>query len=258
LPGGPLTALESTALATTFGLSGVLAYVLLSAVGAPEVAVTIGCIGLAIDAMIVALRRWTPVLGSVFALLAFLLVVAPAPDDVARALAQPTDPLYAPLMVLFPLVFVGAICGVAAAVQNLRNTRQERGRPSWLFPLVAAAVSAAICGAALGAAPRPASMNAVSATALDSLPELRTSGFAFDQAELHVHAGETVALRLINADNTTHTFTIDQLGVDVPILPGDANVAVFRPTQPGTYIFYCKPHYDPATGRGMHGTLVVE
>jgi plastocyanin len=163
-------------------------------------------------------------------------------------------------MVLFPLIVVGGISGVAAAVQNFRRIRQERGRTSWLLPLVAAAFGAALCGSAVSVLPRPApaSTSSISATTLASLPELRTSNFGFDQTELHVVAGETVALRLVNTDNTTHTFTIDELGVDVPILPGDGNVAVFRPTQPGTYIFYCKPHYDPATGQGMHGTLVVE
>jgi plastocyanin len=257
LCGGPPTALEFTALASTLGLSGVLAYVLFSAVGAPEVATTIGCIGFAIAGLIVALRRWAPALGTVFALLALLLVVAPAPDDVARALVQPTDPLYLPLVFLFPLVVLGGVSGVAAAVQHLRRTRQGRTRPSWFLPLIAAAFTASLCGMALGALPRSAS-DSISANTLASLPELRTSNFAFDTTELHVVAGQTVALRLVNTDNTTHTFTIDELGVDVPILPGDGNVAVFRPTQPGTYVFYCKPHYDRTTGQGMHGTLVVE
>ena len=82
---------------------------------------------------------------------------------------------------------------------------------------------------------------------------------AFDQTELHARVGETVALRLEDGDpSTPHTFTIDELGVDVPINPGQDSLALFRPTQPRTYTFYCAPHYDRATGQGMHGTLVVD
>jgi hypothetical protein len=43
-----------------------------------------------------------------------------------------------------------------------------------------------------------------------------------------------------------------------PIPPSGTGVAIFKPTQAGTYTFYCQPHYDKATGQGMHGTLVVD
>ena len=71
-------------------------------------------------------------------------------------------------------------------------------------------------------------------------------------------AGETVALRLENGDSEGHSFDIDQFGVHAAISPGAASLALFKPTQPGTYTFYCAPHYDKATGQGMQGTLIVE
>ena len=37
-----------------------------------------------------------------------------------------------------------------------------------------------------------------------------------------------------------------------------SNVALFKPTQSGTYTFYCHPHADKAARAGMVGTLVVE
>ena len=40
--------------------------------------------------------------------------------------------------------------------------------------------------------------------------------------------------------------------------PGEASLTLFKPTQPGSYIFYCTPHYNKATGEGMKGTLIVE
>ena len=256
--GGRLSALETTTVLTTIGLSGLLAYILLTAVQAPEVATTIGAIGLGVAGLIFTVRRWSIALGTLFALVAGVLVVAPAPDDIARVLVQPADPLYVPLMLLFPFMAMGMISGLAGTVQHVRRSQSGRTTPPWLMAVIAASVGVALCGIVLGMVPRPAVTQAISPSVLASLPALRTSGFAFDQTELHAHVGETVALRLENSDNTTHTFTVDELGVDVPIVPGDANVALFRPTQPGTYTFYCKPHYDPTTGQGMHGTLVVE
>ena len=256
--GGRLSPLETTTVLTTIGLSGLLAYILLVAVQAPEVAATIGAIGLGIAGLIFTIRRWSVALGTLFALVAGVLVVAPAPDDIARVLVQPADPLYIPLMFLFPLMALGTICGLAGTVQYGRRSKSGRVAPPWLRPVIAAALGVSLCGIVLGMVPRPAVTQAVSPSVLASLPALRTSGFAFDQTELHAHVGETVALRLDNSDNTTHTFTIDELGVDVSMLPGESSVALFRPTQPGTYTFYCKPHYDPTTGQGMHGTLIVE
>jgi DNA-binding SARP family transcriptional activator len=67
-------------------------------------------------------------------------------------------------------------------------------------------------------------------------------------AQLRVRAGETVA----------HGFAIDELGVNAVMPAGAESLALFRPTTPGTYTVYCPPHYDKASGQGMHGTLIVE
>jgi plastocyanin len=36
------------------------------------------------------------------------------------------------------------------------------------------------------------------------------------------------------------------------------SLALFTADTPGVYTFYCSPHYNKATGQGMHGTLIVE
>jgi len=67
-----------------------------------------------------------------------------------------------------------------------------------------------------------------------------------------------VALRLDNADDATHYLDIDEFNVHV-IMPAEkSNLAIFTPTQPGTYTFYCRPHADKAARTGMVGTLIVE
>ena len=253
-----LSALEATTVIATVGLSGVVTYIIYIGVGAPEVAIALGGLGLLMAGLAMLGHRWTPAFGSLYAVMAALLVVGPSPDDILRALAQPGDPLYAALLIVLPLLTLARTTGIAAAIQNFRHPKTERSTPGWLAPLVAGLVGAAVCGVALAAVPRPGTTQAFSPAVLASLAVLRTSNFAFDQPEIHVRAGETVALRLDNTDSTTHTFSIDDFGVDVPMLPGQSGVAVFHPTQAGTYIFYCAPHYDKSTGQGMHGTLVVD
>jgi plastocyanin len=253
-----LSTLEAVTLVTSLAITGLFAYILVTNVEAPGVAAIFGALGLVVAGLILIVRRWTPVLGSLFALLVGLLVVGPAPGEVARSLSQPADPLYFPLIVVLPLIGFAIVCGLAATAENVRRSRPGRSTPSWLVPLVTALLGAWVCGSALGALPRPTVVQAMSSSFLSSIPVVRTAGFQFDQTELHVRTGETVALRLQKSDATTHTFTVDEFGVDVPVLPGEANVALFVPARPGTYTFYCKPHYDPTTGQGMHGRLVVD
>lgn len=60
----------------------------------------------------------------------------------------------------------------------------------------------------------------------------------------------------INIQNSgSHTFTIDQLGVDVR-LQGSQEVVEFTPSQSGTFEYYCAVpgHWEG----GMFGTLIVE
>jgi plastocyanin len=93
---------------------------------------------------------------------------------------------------------------------------------------------------------------------LASLPAHTAANFTFSQPEIHMKAGETVALRLENADSEGHSFDIDELGVHALIPSGEASLALLKPTQPGSYTFYCTPHYSKETGQGMKGTLIVE
>jgi nitrite reductase (NO-forming) len=78
----------------------------------------------------------------------------------------------------------------------------------------------------------------------------------FDRTELRARVGETVALRLDNRDAQRHSFDVDELSVHVPMPAGTTAAALFRPTEPGTYTFYCQvPGHREA---GMVGTLIVE
>jgi plastocyanin len=95
----------------------------------------------------------------------------------------------------------------------------------------------------------------VSPEALAQLPALVSGRNRFNQAELRARVGEIVALRLENSDTAGHYFDIDELNVHVAMPSGKPALALFKPTTPGTYTFYC--HVPGHREAGMAGTLVV-
>ena len=87
------------------------------------------------------------------------------------------------------------------------------------------------------------------------LQEVTAANFAFE--DVTAAAGSEVVVR--NADPFHHTFTIDELGINIDLLPGEATV-VALPDSPGTYTYYCVPHSSDA-GNGeddMGATLALE
>jgi plastocyanin len=197
--------------------------------------------------------RWAPLLGALWS----VFIVAGNNAEIVYSLGHPTDVGgFAFTLVVLALAAVGLAAGIGATVQNYRG--RERQTPRVVaagLALLAGLVAGAVVAASLAAS----GVNAgISPEMLASLPALKAVNFAFDQTEIRVKAGETVALRLENGDSEGHSFDIDQLGVHAAIPSGEASLALFKPTQPGSYTFYCAPHYNKATGEGMKGTLIVE
>lgn len=52
----------------------------------------------------------------------------------------------------------------------------------------------------------------------------------------------------------THTFTIDELNIDVTLSPGESKVLTVTPSSPGDFSYYCRFH---KASNGMQGTLTV-
>jgi plastocyanin len=114
-----------------------------------------------------------------------------------------------------------------------------------------------VLGASLVATIPPSDASAgVSAEMLAQLPALVSGRNTFDQPELRARVGQTVALRLENTDTQTHSFDIDAFDVHIPMPSSLPALALFTPSVPGTYTFYCRiPGHAEA---GMKGTLIVE
>lgn len=83
--------------------------------------------------------------------------------------------------------------------------------------------------------------------------EMVSGNFFFTPKNLSLKKGEAVTIRFQNSG--VHTFTIDELGVNIP-LRGSSPVAEFTPEKSGTFEYYCAvPGHREG---GMFGSLTVE
>ena len=249
----PLTALDKLTVTGLVGLAVALIYLQAAMSGRliPPLAV-FTVISLVVAGVVMVGWRWGPLLGALWS----SVMVAGTSDNSVYSLTHPAELRSFVLVVfLLAMALIGVGAGIAATVQNYRG---ERRAPSAL-PVALATLVGVAAGAILVAAVAGSSENAgVSPAALAALPALKTANFAFDQAELRVKAGETVALRLENSDTVRHSFDVDEFGIHAPMPSGQRSLALFKPEAPGTYTFYCAPHYDKATGEGMKGILIVD
>ena len=65
------------------------------------------------------------------------------------------------------------------------------------------------------------------------------SDFEFDEDAYDVAPGDTVLVK--NDDPFFHTFTVDDLGLDIDVGPGSEEL-IELPEGSGTYVLYCEPH----------------
>ena len=77
-------------------------------------------------------------------------------------------------------------------------------------------------------------------TAREDDVALTTAEFEFSDDSVEASSGE-VAVFVENADATLHTFTIDELDVNLAVPAGKSARVTFE-AEPGTYTFYCVPH----------------
>jgi plastocyanin len=76
--------------------------------------------------------------------------------------------------------------------------------------------------------------------------KLVAEDFEFSADTLRATQGE-VSVFVENKDSTLHTFTVDELGVDLDV-PAGSSARVTFDAEPGTYEFYCVPHKSDMNG----------
>jgi plastocyanin len=196
--------------------------------------------------------RWAPHL----AVLWCVLSVVPGLEPYVYDLSHPaeTGTFIATLLGL-ALLLVTVVAGVGAMIPGNRQVAEGRA-PRWLRGF-SISMATFVLGASLVAViPQADATAGVRAEALAPLPALVAGRNTFDRVELRANVGETVALRLENTDTLLHYFDIDAFDVHVPMPSGKPALALFTPTTPGTYTFYC--HIPGHIEAGMVGSLIVE
>jgi plastocyanin len=250
----PLAALGKLTVVGLIGIGLALIYLQAAMIGMiiPPLAV-FTVISFVVAGVVAAGWRWAPLLGALWS----VFIVAGNNAEIVYSLGQPAEVRgFTFTLFMLAMAALGVVAGIAATVQNYRSSERQTPRA---LPMGLTLLAGLFIGAVAVASIAAGSVNAgVSPEMLTSLPALTTANFAFDQQEIRVQAGETVALRLENGDSEGHSFDIDQFGVHAAMPSGKTSLALFKPTQPGTYTFYCMPHYDKVSGQGMKGTLIVE
>jgi len=103
-----------------------------------------------------------------------------------------------------------------------------------------------------GACAGEAEESARSGHSVDALPLTVTAeSKSYQPDALEGHATHTIDLTLVNNDGTAHSFTMDDMGVDIEAAAGEEAQVTFTPEETGTFTFYCKYHPD------MKGELKV-
>ncbi len=79
------------------------------------------------------------------------------------------------------------------------------------------------------------------------------ANYLFNPADITVKVGETVTLKLTSG-NEFHSFTVDELGIDVEVDAGTTEETTFTFSDAGTYELICIPHES----LGMVGKIIVQ
>ena len=88
---------------------------------------------------------------------------------------------------------------------------------------------------------------------LDVLMQDEGGNYVYSPAEITVSAGETLEL-VLTSQNEFHSFTVDDLDIDMEVEAGETEELVFTFDKPGTYDFICIPHET----LGMVGQIIVQ
>ncbi len=144
---------------------------------------------------------------------------------------------------LTSLSLVGVLAAVGASLA--RRRRRPSGRGPVVVVVTGVVLLALVVAAGAAGSSGPAS-------APDADLELTTANLRFSSEQLSAEAGE-VAVVVRNSDLFWHTFTIDDLDVDVRVPVTAERQATFD-ASPGTYTFYCRV---PGHETIMRGTLTV-
>ncbi len=111
-----------------------------------------------------------------------------------------------------------------------------------LFFVIAALLLTSACGAEREAASTGGTGGGGGGTGSGSGPQVVASDFSFSPSELELEPGEEVELTLKNEDSATHSFTSDELGVDIEAEGGASTSTNLTAPDSGSAEWHCRFH----------------
>ncbi len=193
-------------------------------------------------------RRW----GAVAAVLAVPVVLGLRLEGISFDLLRPADLLPFAVAVLQVLA---AGLGLSGAVVSLAARRRAGVPRATSATLVGGGVLAALVtvGAVVALA-QPDDARMLTPEQQAAAPVVDMLNYEFEASQLQVDGEEVAAFRFVNDTDDDHTFTVDELGVDVLVPSGREGVVVVQ-APAGSYVFHCSvgSHQED----GMEGRLVV-
>ena len=211
---------------------------------------TVLIVGLLLAGALLRFGAWAQVLA---ALLSFLVLALLLPFSIFNLLHPESAADFIPLVLLVGGAAFGFIGSLVSLIQRRRHALRATATSAEALALrtiLTATALVAIASLLLTATAR----TTVSAEAKASAIAVEQKNFLFSPNRIQARAGQTIRVVVKNNDSTLHTFTLNEVGVDVSIPPGSERLIEFKAPASGAFIWYCVPHL----GSGMVGTLVVQ
>jgi plastocyanin len=79
--------------------------------------------------------------------------------------------------------------------------------------------------------------------------ELEAYDFYFEETSFMFDLGANVTFDFVNAGEATHSFTVDDLDIDIEAASGETTeITIDLPDEPGIFDFFCKYHPEEMSG----------
>ena len=195
--------------------------------------------------VIVALAwRRTPAVTLIAAIWALLMLLINA-QFIPKALGTLNSFFDAGLLIpLIVSLIVAGVAGIVAFVQDSRGTTRDVSTAGERWVLWATTVMVVGLMVVSGAL-HVTSLESVSVDERAGALSVDMKNNAFKPAQLTVPAGKPAKFVIKNRDLTAHTFTIEELGIDVKLLPGSEELVELSSPPAGTYAYLCTLGIQP-------------
>jgi plastocyanin len=154
------------------------------------------------------------------------------------------------LIAMTAIAFVAASCGDDDDDQGTAAPSATEGTAVGTETSVASSASEGTSGGSAPVALEGTVNNEGTAEVSDEV-DVEMDDYYFEPTFLKASPGATIQVKLENEGDDNHTFTIDALGIDQEVAPGESATVDVTLPQEGAVRFYCRFH----GGQGMQGAF---